>query len=314
MAVSRKRLSKKIVILSEVEGSLIIPWSLLSNRSKILRQAQDDGGLVPCASRLASVRKSGYTFGDVHRLHARLPSVEKGREPDLTAEGTAQHEMAYPGRDFFWGVATSGYQSEGGYNGPGEPLNNWAWAETARRRRPLRPHVGFLEPRARGFRPLPRHGPQRLSHEHRMVAHPAGHGARRESGPRARRHAAALRRARALQLRAAHRRLPRPRPGADRHAAPFRLPRVARTRRVAEAGDDRPLLRVRGAHRALSAAHAAAGFRLRAAALVHHASTSRISRPSTTISTASSRPATSASSRRCSAWPTCSRPTCAPTG
>jgi beta-glucosidase len=60
----------------------------------------------------------------------KLPSVEKGREPDLTAEGTAPHEMAYPGRDFFWGVATSGYQSEGGYNGPGEPLNNWAWAET----------------------------------------------------------------------------------------------------------------------------------------------------------------------------------------
>ena len=59
----------------------------------------------------------------------RLPSVEKGREPDLTAEATAPHEMAYPGRDFFWGVATSGYQSEGGYNGPGEPLNNWAWAE-----------------------------------------------------------------------------------------------------------------------------------------------------------------------------------------
>jgi len=61
----------------------------------------------------------------------RLPAVEKGREPDLTPEGTAPHEMAYPARDFFWGVATSGYQSEGGFNGPGEPLNNWAWAEAA---------------------------------------------------------------------------------------------------------------------------------------------------------------------------------------
>lgn len=30
---------------------------------------------------------------------------------------------------FFWGVATSGYQAEGGYNGPGQPLNNWCWAE-----------------------------------------------------------------------------------------------------------------------------------------------------------------------------------------
>lgn len=31
--------------------------------------------------------------------------------------------------DFLWGVATSAYQSEGGYNGPGEPRTNWALAE-----------------------------------------------------------------------------------------------------------------------------------------------------------------------------------------
>ncbi|MBW4654925.1 MAG: family 1 glycosylhydrolase [Kaiparowitsia implicata GSE-PSE-MK54-09C] len=31
--------------------------------------------------------------------------------------------------EFLWGVATSGYQSEGGYNQPGQPHNNWAWAE-----------------------------------------------------------------------------------------------------------------------------------------------------------------------------------------
>jgi beta-glucosidase/6-phospho-beta-glucosidase/beta-galactosidase len=30
---------------------------------------------------------------------------------------------------FLWGVATSAYQSEGGYNGPGEPQTNWAKAE-----------------------------------------------------------------------------------------------------------------------------------------------------------------------------------------
>ena len=60
----------------------------------------------------------------------RLPSVEKGREPDLTAEGTAERDAAPLEGEFFWGVATSGYQSEGGFNGPGEPLNNWAWVET----------------------------------------------------------------------------------------------------------------------------------------------------------------------------------------
>jgi beta-glucosidase/6-phospho-beta-glucosidase/beta-galactosidase len=31
--------------------------------------------------------------------------------------------------DFLWGVATSAYQSEGGYNGPGQPQTNWARAE-----------------------------------------------------------------------------------------------------------------------------------------------------------------------------------------
>ncbi len=32
--------------------------------------------------------------------------------------------------EFLWGVATSGYQSEGGYNAPGQPQNNWALCET----------------------------------------------------------------------------------------------------------------------------------------------------------------------------------------
>ncbi len=36
-------------------------------------------------------------------------------------------------RDFLWGVSTSGYQSEGGYNGAGEPQNNWAAAERSGR-------------------------------------------------------------------------------------------------------------------------------------------------------------------------------------
>lgn len=34
-----------------------------------------------------------------------------------------------PGGDFLWGVATSGYQSEGGFNGEGQPQNNWAHSE-----------------------------------------------------------------------------------------------------------------------------------------------------------------------------------------
>ncbi len=36
------------------------------------------------------------------------------------------------GQPFLWGVATSPYQSEGGYNGPGQPQTNWALAEKGR--------------------------------------------------------------------------------------------------------------------------------------------------------------------------------------
>ncbi|MGC1480712.1 MAG: family 1 glycosylhydrolase [Chthoniobacterales bacterium] len=35
--------------------------------------------------------------------------------------------------DFLWGVSTSGYQSEGGYNGEGQPQNNWSRAERSGR-------------------------------------------------------------------------------------------------------------------------------------------------------------------------------------
>jgi len=34
---------------------------------------------------------------------------------------------------FLWGVSTSGYQSEGGFNGPGQPQNNWAEGEQSGR-------------------------------------------------------------------------------------------------------------------------------------------------------------------------------------
>ncbi len=63
--------------------------------------------------------------------HTRpLTSVKKGLEPDVTPEAISLPGPFRPDETFFWGVATSGYQAEGGYNGPGEPLNNWAWAES----------------------------------------------------------------------------------------------------------------------------------------------------------------------------------------
>jgi beta-glucosidase len=45
------------------------------------------------------------------------------------AQASAKAPGSVSSTDFLWGVATSAYQHEGGYNGPGEPLNNWALAE-----------------------------------------------------------------------------------------------------------------------------------------------------------------------------------------
>jgi beta-glucosidase/6-phospho-beta-glucosidase/beta-galactosidase len=53
---------------------------------------------------------SGYTN--------TLPRIDRAGRPAQGREDS-----------FFWGVATSGYQAEGGYNGPGQPRNNWGWAE-----------------------------------------------------------------------------------------------------------------------------------------------------------------------------------------
>ncbi len=47
--------------------------------------------------------------------------------------GQAPPPSAPGGGPFFWGVATSGYQHEGGYNEPGGPENNWvAWERSHR--------------------------------------------------------------------------------------------------------------------------------------------------------------------------------------
>jgi len=44
----------------------------------------------------------------------------------LVAEQAADREL-----DLLWGVATSAYQAEGGYNTPEGPQTNWTWAEAA---------------------------------------------------------------------------------------------------------------------------------------------------------------------------------------
>ena len=48
------------------------------------------------------------------------------------------------GQDFLWGAAISGYQSEGGYNRPGEPQTNWAEAESRSKVDPVGNASDFL--------------------------------------------------------------------------------------------------------------------------------------------------------------------------
>jgi beta-glucosidase len=60
--------------------------------------------------------------GWVPRESGKLPEI---RETPRPAEGGGGDDS------FLWGVATSGYQSEGGYNEEGQPVNNWAWSERA---------------------------------------------------------------------------------------------------------------------------------------------------------------------------------------
>jgi len=48
-------------------------------------------------------------------------------------------------RDFRFGVATAGFQIEGGYNGPGEPKNNWYRWESTGRVEPSGAAIGFWE-------------------------------------------------------------------------------------------------------------------------------------------------------------------------
>ena len=54
---------------------------------------------------------------------------------------------------FLFGVATAGFQIEGGFNGPGEPANNWARWEAGGRIEPSGNACDFWLHPERGPRP-----------------------------------------------------------------------------------------------------------------------------------------------------------------
>lgn len=63
-----------------------------------------------------------------------------------TGGGDSEHAgAALLPEGFHFGVATAGYQIEGGYNGPGEPANNWCRWEAEGRVEPSGSAIGFWE-------------------------------------------------------------------------------------------------------------------------------------------------------------------------
>ncbi len=70
--------------------------------------------------------------GVTHLQHRHVPNAGSGPAGTTSpAEAAAPTALVPPG--FLFGVSDSGYQSEGGYNGPGQPANNWAaWERQGR--------------------------------------------------------------------------------------------------------------------------------------------------------------------------------------
>ena len=64
--------------------------------------------------------------------------------PDRASVGAGGAAGVVPD-DFLFGVATAGFQVEGGFNGPGEPANNWLAWEQVGRVEPSGNAVGFWE-------------------------------------------------------------------------------------------------------------------------------------------------------------------------
>jgi len=55
--------------------------------------------------------------------------MQNSQERPSTLTRTIANLSCSSTQSFLWGVATSGYQSEGGYNGKGQPQNNWSRSE-----------------------------------------------------------------------------------------------------------------------------------------------------------------------------------------
>ena len=92
--------------------------------------------LLDDPARLAAMRRAATRMGRPHAartvvetlLDDDLPPLALGAEQTEAIAQAASRELERM-EEFLWGVATSAYQAEGGYNGPGQPQTNWAAAE-----------------------------------------------------------------------------------------------------------------------------------------------------------------------------------------
>ncbi len=71
-----------------------------------------------------------------------MPTAPRYRQPDLSWLAREGSPLP-PG--FLWGVANAAFQVEGGYNGPGQPENNWAAWERSGKVEPAGAAVGFWD-------------------------------------------------------------------------------------------------------------------------------------------------------------------------
>ena len=73
----------------------------------------------------------------------RKTASRSAKKPTASSKsGSPSAELILPD-EFHFGVATAGFQVEGGFNGPGEPANNWLWWEMAGKVEPSGIAVNF---------------------------------------------------------------------------------------------------------------------------------------------------------------------------
>ncbi len=95
-------------------------------------------GASSATSRAGNRRQAGSRgqAGPSRQAGSRRASRQVPSSPRQVGSGAQAGPQQILPDGFHFGVATAGFQVEGGFNGPGEPANNWLWWEMAGRVEP----------------------------------------------------------------------------------------------------------------------------------------------------------------------------------